>query len=342
MWTDADVLTRRELLALLSAPAAATAFPAVALAKTTPRRGRPPRVSGPNVTAIVVSSGSNDVAFVNIATGVITHRVTVGKSPSRILVDNSGSRAYVANFDGSSISTIDISSANLLGAIATGNGPAAMALDPLRKFLYVCNVIDGTLSTIDLASDTTIATAVVGTHPNWIAIDTDGKTGYIANSGATTLSRLFIMPTGHVTVKPLKIEESAAAVFFSPTNPNTAYLVADRASELLVFDRIAGKISKRIGGFSQPIALQFDSPGTHAYVAETGADRVAVVDLEGEAVSAHIAVGSQPYAIVADRARHYLFTANYGDNSLSVIDVARGSVSRIPGFNQPIDLAIIG
>jgi len=77
-------------------------------------------------------------------------------------------------------------------------------------------------------------------------------------------------------------------------------------------------------------------------VAETSANRVAVVDLQGDGISAHFAVGSQPYAVAADRARRYLLTANYGDNSLSVIDVTRGTVSRISGFNQPIDLAIIG
>jgi YVTN family beta-propeller protein len=336
------VLTRRALLDLLLAPIVATSLPAIAIAKTTPRRKRPRHVNGPNVTALVVCAGSNEVVFVNMVTALVTHRVTVGKSPSRIIVDASGSRAYVANFDASSISIIDVASASLVGAIATGNGPAAMALDPVRKLLYVCNIIDGTLSTIDLASNTTIGTAKVGTHPNWIAIDTDGKTGYVANSGDTTLSRLFIMPTGHITVKPLEIQESTTAMFLSPSKPDTAYLIADRAGQLLVFDRIAGKIVKRIDGFSQPIALQFDAVGTHAYVAETGADRIAVVDLQGDAISAHFAVGSQPYALVADRTRRYLLTANYGDNSLSVIDVTRGTISRISGFNQPIDVATVG
>ncbi len=336
------MLTRRALLDLLLAPIVATSLPAIAIAKTTPRRRRPRHVSGPNVTALVVCAGSNEVVFVNMATGLVTHRVTVGKSPSRIIVDASGSHAYVANFDASSISIIDVASASLVGAIATGNGPAAMALDPVRKFLYVCNIIDGTLSTIDLTSNTAIATAKVGTHPNCITIDTDGKTGYVANSGDTTLSLLSIAPTGHITVKPLQLQEIATAIVLSPTKPNTAYLIADRAGELFVFDRVAGKIVKRIDGFSQPVALQFDPAGAHAYVAETGADRIAVVDLQGDAISAHIVVGSQPYAVIADHARHYLFTADYGDNSLSIIDVARGTVARVYGFEQPIDLAIIG
>jgi len=336
------VLTRGAVLGLLAAPLATASFPSVGLGKTPPRRRRPPHVNGPNVTALVVCAGSNEVSFVNIATGLAIHRVTVGKSPSRILVDPSGSRAYVANFDASSISIIDVASASLVGAIATGNGPAAMALDPVRKFLYVCNVIDRTLGTIDLATNSMLATAIVGAHPNCIAMDADGKTGYVANSGDTTLSRLHVEPSGHVTVKPLKLQESIASISLSPTASQTAYLIAEQTGEVFVFDRLSEKVVKTIDGFSRPVALQFDAARTHAYVVETGSDRIAVVDLQGGAISNHIVVGSQPYAVVADRARHYLFTADYGDNSLSIIDVVRGTVARVYGFEQPIDLAIIG
>ena len=290
--------------------------------------GRTPRLAGPNVSVIVVSLGSNDVVFANLATAHAEHRVTVGRSPSRIAVDATNSRAYVANFGIQLISIIDVASATVVGAIATSNGPASMAFDPIRKFLYVCNVIDGRISTIDLATNSTIATAIVGKHPNAIAIDADGKTGYVA-------------PTGHVTVKPVSLDVSASAIAIVATAPRTAYLISESAGQLLIFDRETAKIAKRIEGFSRPSAFRLDATGSRAYVAEAATSTVAIVDLQGGAISARISVGSQPYAIAGDRAGRYLFTADYGDNGLGIVDIARGTSSRILGFNEPLDLAVV-
>jgi YVTN family beta-propeller protein len=317
------------------------AFSPLRSTERAPRKSRTSRRPlGPNVNAIVVSEGSDAIAFVNLAFDRVEHTLSVGRSPSRIVLDATATHAYVSNFEASSISIVDVANAKVLGAIATGNGPAAMAIDGSGRYLFACNVLDGTVISIDLTTNASISTAIVGKHPNSIAIEPGGKTGYVANSGDRTLSLLTIAPTGHLSAKPLLLEEGADAVFLSPVQ-RTAYLPGD-AGSVFIFDRTSEKMTGRIDGFAGPRAIDFDPGGTRAYVTETASNTIAVVDLQGKAIVSRIGVGTQPYAIVSDRAKRHLFTADFAGSAISVVDLMRGTSSLVSGFNKPRDLVVIG
>src|SRR6185503_2886018 len=58
----------------------------------------------------VVHSAANLVSVIDTATGAVTSTISVGTSPSRVVVTRDGTRAYVSNGGADSVSVIDTAS----------------------------------------------------------------------------------------------------------------------------------------------------------------------------------------------------------------------------------------
>lgn len=85
------------------------------------------------------------VVRVNLVTGEVGKRITVGRHPTAIVWDETGQRAYVADGNSDEVSVLDTAHDSLLGAIAVtpfrtraaGLAPTALALSPDGTTLYV-------------------------------------------------------------------------------------------------------------------------------------------------------------------------------------------------------------
>lgn len=105
------------------------------------------------------------VAAFDTATGRIMHRIPVEATPYDVLLSSDGSRLYVSNWSGDSVSVIDTATCKLAGRIKTGDNPNDMELSKDGR-LYVSNGNHNTVTVIDTAKLEAIETINVALYPN--------------------------------------------------------------------------------------------------------------------------------------------------------------------------------
>ena len=80
----------------------------------------------------------------------VTGSVPVGQRPGGVAVDPPTNTAYVANYNGASVSVIDTSRRVVIGVVAVGNNPLSVAVDPSTHIAYVSSDLNhGSVSLIE-------------------------------------------------------------------------------------------------------------------------------------------------------------------------------------------------
>lgn len=127
------------------------------------------------------------VARINLVTGVVTARVTVGRHPTAIVWDEARARVYVADGNNDNVAVIDTRRDTLLGVItiapfrtrAVGLAPTALALSPAGNSLYVALGGVNTVAVYSLGATPAAATlrGMVPTawYPTTLDVSEDGR-----------------------------------------------------------------------------------------------------------------------------------------------------------------------
>lgn len=121
-------------------------------------------------------------------TAEVIATIPVGSTPFGIDVTPDGSRVYVSNSTGASVSVIDTASATVTSTITSnvGSTPVGIAIDPSGTYAYVANYGAGTVTRITVAGGATaslgISASVGGVCANVlnIALPPSGTTIYAA------------------------------------------------------------------------------------------------------------------------------------------------------------------
>lgn len=111
-------------------------------------------------------------------------KVTLPSVPGGLALAPDGSRAYVANGLGASVSVVDLSSHAVVADVRVGAEPLGVAASPDGRRVYVTSFQSNTLSAIDTASNAVIAEARVGASPRAIAVTPDGRFAWVTHSTA--------------------------------------------------------------------------------------------------------------------------------------------------------------
>ena len=83
-----------------------------------------------------------------------------------VAVDPTGTRVYVANQSGNTVSVLDTASNAVIVAVTVGAFPVGVAVNPTGSRVYVTNYSSNTVSVLDTASNTVITTVAVGNSPS--------------------------------------------------------------------------------------------------------------------------------------------------------------------------------
>ncbi|MDT5018163.1 MAG: large repetitive protein, partial [Mycobacterium sp.] len=125
--------------------------------------------------------------------------VNLGHSPTGIVLSPDGSKAYIGNFDGMSVSVVDTASLTEITSIPVGLGPRAIAISPDGTLVYALNQDDDNVSIIDTASNTVIKTIDVGDIPMDAAVTPDGQNVYVIGGGTGSVSVINLSSTSNAT-----------------------------------------------------------------------------------------------------------------------------------------------
>lgn len=105
--------------------------------------------------AVVANSGSNSVSVLDIVNDALLFNVTVGNQPVALVVNSTGSEAYVANYKDSTVTPVNLSAGTASASVAVGGKPTSVALTS-AGILWVGGV--GFLTEINTQTMSVVAT----------------------------------------------------------------------------------------------------------------------------------------------------------------------------------------
>jgi YVTN family beta-propeller protein len=277
-------------------------------------------------TIVVVSIGSNSVAFIDTATNAIKHISYIGRSPHEAFFAPDGREVWVTVRGENYISVLNGTTYQEKTRIIVPNGPGMQIFSPDGKYGYVCSSVTPQTVVITVADHKIVGRVpqLSGFCPN-IAATPDGKQIWftLKDIGKTEVfdahppfSILKTINTGPIT-NHVNIAHNAKGTF--------AYVTVGGLNEVQVFrtDDYSKVATIPVGKL--PHGIWPSGDGTQVYVGLENEDRLVAINTLTNKIIASSPTGQAPQAIT------YVPNAvsnGYGTQGLQPLGVA-GNVTHL-------------
>lgn len=261
----------------------------------------------------------DSVTVLNLKNNTVKQTITDSSfnEPFKVAINPQGTKAYIPNSNGTTVSIIDIATNTVTGVIDGFDGPSGMVITPDGSKGYVNNyggpegVGSGNATTVrvvDLINNVIVGAPIhVGLAPAALAIAPDGKYVYVIN--------------------------------YVDGNPDTGTMSVIRTADNTVVSTIPG--------FSGPFGIAITPNGKYAYVTNFGSNNfnpigstVSVVKLSTRTIVATVDLAIQPAGIAITPDGRFAYVTNYntlyagsnftnltpGQGTVNIIDVRTNKV----------------
>lgn len=245
--------------------------------------------------------------------------VTVGQGPAGVALGNGGTRAYIANSTGRSVSVVDTASGAVLKTIPVSGTASAVAVHGTRAYVTLRST--GRVAVIDTTTGKVVTSVSVGWSPTAIALNSNGTRAYISNTGSGTMS--VIDTATNRKIASVGLGSSPAGVTVG-RNDLWVYAAVNGSDRIAVVDATTNRLFANVAVGDSPRDVAATA-GNRLYVAY-GTGNVAVIDTtSNKVVVQSISVGPTPTALVAARDVPRVFVAN-SDDTVTEIDTVTNTV----------------
>lgn len=318
-------------------------------------QGRPGCVNTLYVVEFFGSGGTGSVRTVDTTTNLpFGKRIRIGKTPGSIVIDPSGSVAYVTN-NGGGISVINLMTRTVTATIADDAIPTNIAMDGSGSTVYVANASPSgpDLTIIDTATNTATSQDLEVPGAYGVAVTADGQGVYVSAFSKTDTNVYFYSTTDW--------SEPAAVIPTGSRNKELAlspdgtqlWVAGNSADQVHVIDTATNDLVTSVAVGNKPERITFTPDGQSAWVTNIGTTNatpnISIIDVESLVVSKTISGGPLPFdvAFTPDGATAYVANSLGKKGSASpvgtvtVIDVATGARTKtIRGFVLPDNLIV--
>lgn len=252
-----------------------------------------------------------------------------------------GPKAYIGNFQDSTVSVLDVAAARVVATVPVAQGPDGIAVTPDGTTAFVSGSGAAALSVIDTATDQVAAAIAVGQGPQGLALTPDGRQLLVAVNGDDKLAFVDVATRRVLAAIELAKPHTVAV----QPDGKRAYVSSQQpgAFALVVVDLAQRRVVGRIALDKPPRDLEFDPTGKELFVTLAGVAAVQVVDIASDRIVAQVPTGVSPHL-----AQHYAGLAQgvavvQGPGRLEFFDVASRTVTRnVPVGKQPHWMDITG
>jgi len=250
-------------------------------------------------TLVVVSIGSNSVAFIDTATNTVKHITYVGRSPHEAFFTPNGQEVWVTVRGENYISVLDPRSYAEQTRIIVPGGPGMQIFSPDGKYGYVCSSFNPETVVISVADHQIVGhVAQVSPFCPNIAATPDGKQVWLT-----------LKDTGKVMV--FDAEPPFAVLRTIDTGPITnhvnfakngkglfAYVTVGGLNLVKVFRVSDGSLVATVPVGKLPHGLWPSGDGKRMYVGIENGDSLTAIDTLTNKVMAEVPIGQAPQAVV--------------------------------------------
>lgn len=216
--------------------------------------------------------GVSTLSVINTENQQFITSVALGLGAQRIVMNPTGSRLFISNTQGNSITVVDAVTYGVIATIPTPDGPLGMVVDPAGQRLYVAQFGNATggisVTVIDIATNTVVSSVRVGFRPDSLVFHPNATRLFVTNRNSDTVSVIdpgslavtATIPTGQ---GPAGIDITPLADFVYVANSIGNTVTVIHADIPVVFNTVTvGSNPRAIGRFfggTTPFAAQ--TPG---------------------------------------------------------------------------------
>jgi YVTN family beta-propeller protein len=250
-------------------------------------------------TMVVVSIGSNSVAFIETATNTVKHITYVGRSPHEAFFTPDGSEVWVTVRGENYVAVLDAHTYEEKTRIVVPGGPGMQIFSPDGEYGYVCSSFTPEAVVITVKDHQIVGRVPQETPfcPNiavtpdggqvWLTLKDVGKT--MVFSGRPPFAVLKTLATGPIT-NHVKIVRNSSGTF--------AYVTVGGLNQVQVFrtDDFSKVTTIPVG--TLPHGVWNSGDGTRVYVGLENDDRLIAINTLTNQVVATIPIGQAPQAVI--------------------------------------------
>jgi len=283
--------------------------------------------SQPARHVFVVNKGGDSVAIINAATLRVEKTVSVGRNPHELAAAPNGSRLYVPNVAGNSISVVDLRSGSETKKIQHPdfNSPHGVAFTPDSRRALVTSEGSSKIFVIDAVADQVLK--VVDTDQGGTHMATVNKTGtraFFTNRQANTVS--FMELDSYRIVANVPVGRMAEGFALSP-DEKEIWVGNRNDATLSVIDVAKQAVVATIPSKTNPIRLAFTPDGKHVLVPDGAAAVVDVYEVSSRKRIQTIPVEPNPAGITLAQDGKHAYVACQGSGQIHVIDTQSWKVT---------------
>lgn len=245
--------------------------------------------TGDGKEALVTDYATRQLTVIDALTDTVAQELAVTGEAWGTAISPDGTRAYVANSDGTGVSVVNF--VNGVGTVsgtdlATGNGPVDVAFDPVGHQALVTNRNPGTVSVIDSQTNTVTQTLTVGSDADGVAYSPDGTKAYVANHNDDSVSVInFAAGVGTVASSTITVGTSPSEIAFSPDGTK-AYVTNNGDNSVSVIDVATDTVSQTLTVLGPPFGVAFTPDSTEAFVTDQTNGKAYVISTDSAPVFA--------------------------------------------------------
>lgn len=255
---------------------------------------------------------------------VVAGTIAVGSTPLGIQIISGGTKVYVSNLIGNSVSIIDAATSGTTTLNLPGQ-PRQIAWNGTNK-AYIPLVNLSEVVTVNTDTETTGTTINVGSNPFGVVYDPVHDYFYVGNSGGGAGNTISVISGASDTViATITGDTGPYGMAWDSTN-NRVYVANENGPTVSVIDTNTNTITQTISGFTRPYGVAFNTINDKVYVTEaTGGTYntyVTVIDTSTNTITGTISLGAAQggFELGFDSVHNRLYVANNQSNTVSIID----------------------
>ena len=288
----------------------------------------------------VVNKSADSISILNASTLEVEQTIRVGRNPHELAVAPDGSKLYVANAGGNSVSVVDLETYTETNKIESPDFsyPHGIIFMPDARYALVTSEQASKIVLIDAVADEvvrSIDTDQGGTH--MATIDSAGEWAYFTNRESNTVS--FMDLDDFRIVANVAVGQGSEGFALSP-DESEIWVSNREARSISVIDVASRQVVATLPAGERPNRVAFTPDGRFVLI-PMGSGEVTVYDTSTREIIDTITLGSGGGGIVASPDGQRVFVAAGGTNAVYVIDTATWSVTgRVGVGTNPDGLAM--
>jgi hypothetical protein len=218
----------------------------------------------PRKRLLVAELGNDSVDVIDLAAGVVEHRITGLREPQGVGYAESADVILIANAKDGSVRLFNAKDFSSAGSVALGDDADNVRIDP-RNGLAVVGYGGGGLAIIDPRSHAKIADVRLPAHPEAFQIDPQTGRTYVNIPGSLQIAVVDLDARRVVANWPMREASANFPMAFDPSQSLLASVFRSPPS-LLLLDAGTGAVRQRLPACGDADDVFFDTPRARIYV----------------------------------------------------------------------------